>query len=252
MFDTAHQSQEQAARDFDPDRRIFTITLGDSQYCTIWKYRWEKTWGEFAVKLSVSPIGSKDGPCYTPAILKGHTRQLLFVERIDIAVLDSDCGHTLDEIAAAVEHAGLEALVHATHSHLTTRCEISCKDFDERGGVGGQGIASYMREKKSYLSRVVDGAMIAGKPRSLDFKSMKLALTPRVCSIFPVPGLADRLTNLGAFTEAQSIFMRWLALAPRRARNRKSPLLIGFCCGLQRTRRGSRSYRRSRPGGQIS
>jgi Protein of unknown function (DUF3987) len=219
MFDTAHQSQEVAARDFDPDRRIFTITLGDSQYCTIWKYRWEKTWGEFAVKLSASPIGSKDGPCYTPAILKGHTRQLLFVERIDIAVLDSDCGHTLDEIAAAVEHAGLEALIHATHSHLTTRCEISCKDFDEWVGAGGQGIASYMRKKKSYLSRVVDGAIITGKTtkniagKTTEIYVVEHAPCPKFRILMPLlkPWRADEYESKAKAHDAWRCFVRGLA-----------------------------------------
>jgi hypothetical protein len=40
------------ARDFDIDRRLFAITIGDSKSCRIWKSRCELTWPELAEKLS--------------------------------------------------------------------------------------------------------------------------------------------------------------------------------------------------------
>jgi hypothetical protein len=56
------------------DRRLFAITLGDSKSCQIWKHRLGLTWNELVKKLSESPAGPKDGPAYTPAILKGIIR----------------------------------------------------------------------------------------------------------------------------------------------------------------------------------
>jgi hypothetical protein len=144
--------------EFMAARRIITITLGDSKSCQIWEPRWEKTFDEFAEKLSVAPRGRKDGPAYTPAILKGVARQLPFVERIDIAVLDSDAGYTLDEISYAVDKAGCEALIHSTHSHLTDRAEVSLASLDQCGGD----LEAVMRGK-GFLPRVVLGCQKIGK-----------------------------------------------------------------------------------------
>jgi len=69
-------------------------------------------------------------------------------------VLDSDAGHTLGEIAYAVEQAGYEALIHSTHSHLTDRAEVSLASLDQHGGDP----EAVMREK-GFLPRVVSGAL---------------------------------------------------------------------------------------------
>jgi len=143
---------------FDPARRIITITLGDSKACAIWKHRLAQTWNQLVEKLSKSPVGSKDGAAYTPAILKGHVRQLPFVERIDIVVLDSDCRHTLDEIAAAVRQAGFEAVIHSTHSHLTDRAEVSLASLDKHNGD-----AELVMRGKRVLPRLVSGCRKIGE-----------------------------------------------------------------------------------------
>jgi hypothetical protein len=181
MFDTAHQSQEEAARGFDPDRRIFTITLGDSKACAIWKHRLALTWNELAGNLSKSPPGLKDGPGYTPAILRGDARQLQFVERIDIVVLDSDAGHTLGEIAYAVEQAGYEALIHSTHSHLTDRAEVSLASLDQHGGDP----EAVMREK-GFLPRVVSGCHKIGETPDGKRTIIEHQPCPKYRIIFPL------------------------------------------------------------------
>src|ERR1700730_5234404 len=61
------QAQSGPCSEFDPARKLFTVTLGDSKSCQIWKHRLGLTWNELVKKLSESPAGPKDGPAYTPA-----------------------------------------------------------------------------------------------------------------------------------------------------------------------------------------
>ena len=136
------------------------ITLGRNKLDTDWTHQKRMSFAELAAKLSRSPPGAKDGPCFTPAIFSGSKRNLNQSVQIDIAPLDSDCGHTLDEIRAAVENAGLEAIVHSTYSHLTTGTQVSISAFKK---FGSDDVSAFLREKKSFLPRVTDGAKITGK-----------------------------------------------------------------------------------------
>src|ERR1700730_3108166 len=138
----------------------FRITLGGGKTQQVWNDQATVSFDDFAEELSQSPVGSKDGPCYTPAIFSGNKRNKQEAVEIGIAALDADCGHTLDEIVEALGKAGLEAIVHSTYSHMTTESEISCSDFDKWEAETGQDVAAYMREKRSYLPRVVEGAHV--------------------------------------------------------------------------------------------
>lgn len=129
------------------------VTLGRSKTEKEWRER--IPFSNLLPKLIVAPLGQKDGTCYTPAIFRGTKRNLLDADQIGFAVLDSDCGHTLHEIVAAIDAAGYEALIHSTHSHLITQTEISCIDFEK----SGLGVQAYM-VKKSFLPRVVRDAQI--------------------------------------------------------------------------------------------
>lgn len=138
------------------------ITLGRNKLDTDWTHQKRMSFAELAAKLSRSPPGAKDGPCFTPAIFSGSKRNLNQSVQIDIAPLDSDCGHTLDEIRAAVENAGLEAIIHSTYSHMTTETQVSVSAF-EKSGIDD--VSAFLRETKSFLPRVVEGARILGKSR---------------------------------------------------------------------------------------
>ena len=138
------------------------ITLGRNKLDTDWTHQKRMSFAELAAKLSRSPPGAKDGPCFTPAIFSGSKRNLNQSVQIDIAPLDSDCGHTLDEIRAAVENAGLEAIIHSTYSHMTTETQVSVSAF-EKSGIDD--VSAFLRETKSFLPRVVEGAKILGKSR---------------------------------------------------------------------------------------
>jgi hypothetical protein len=140
---------------------ITEITLGRSKTDTDWSRR--ATLDLFD-RLSKSPPGPKDGECFTPAVFRGSERHLTDADRIGVAMLDSDCGHELFEIAAAIDAAGYEALIHSTHSHLTNQTEISRRKFDGWKKDAGLGdVVVYMRKTKGYLPHIVKGAKIVGK-----------------------------------------------------------------------------------------
>lgn len=127
----------------------FKITLGLGKTQLVWDRQATVSFDDFAEDLSQSTVGPKDGTCYTPAIFSGNKRNKQ--EAVEI-------GHTLNEIVDALEKAGLAGFVHSTFSHRTTESEISCSDFDKWKAATGQDVAAYMREKRSYLLRVVEGA----------------------------------------------------------------------------------------------
>jgi hypothetical protein len=69
-----------------------TITLGDNKRHELWTHRVTTSFDNLAEKMAKSPFGPKDGPCFTPAVFAGESRNLNQSTQIDIAVLDSDCG----------------------------------------------------------------------------------------------------------------------------------------------------------------
>jgi hypothetical protein len=80
------------------------VTLGNSKTADAWNRRIPVN--DLLPRLMESPIGPKDGPCFTPAIFRGNRRTKSEADQIGVAILDSDCGHELYEIAAAIDVAG--------------------------------------------------------------------------------------------------------------------------------------------------
>jgi hypothetical protein len=96
------------------DRQI-TVTFGTGKMQKVWRDRRTMTFGAFIGELAHAEIGPKDGRCYVPAVFAGTARKMDFAERIEIAVLDSDCGHSRTEIAAAIQLKGSPALFIPRH-----------------------------------------------------------------------------------------------------------------------------------------
>src|SRR4029077_9627204 len=92
-------------------------TLGDGARYEIWNQR--RVLADLLPRFTQSPLGPKDGTCFTPAIFSGNRRNKMQAVEIGVVVLDSDCGHELHEITAALDAAGYEAIIHSTYSHLT-------------------------------------------------------------------------------------------------------------------------------------
>lgn len=108
--------------------KIIEITLGRS--CT--QAKWVKIeilpLEELVNKLTLSKVGEKDGPCYTPAIFKNGSRNKNEAEKIDMVALDVDNGTPLEEIKEKLKQKNLYAIVHSTHSHGKEETLVSKDD----------------------------------------------------------------------------------------------------------------------------
>ena len=137
------------------------LTFGRSRSEFRWTDRREMLFSDLAVLLSRVAVGPKDGTCYTPATFSGYARRMDQAQQIDIAVLDADCGHTLDEIASSVRERGWRSVIHSTHSHLSDSTLISAGAFERwRDSNPGKNEADYMIAKEGYLPRIVEAASI--------------------------------------------------------------------------------------------
>ncbi len=125
-------------------------------------------------KFAATPqVGPKDGTCIVPAAFSGTVRKMDQATAIHIAVLDSDSGQTLEEIAGTTRARGWTAIIHSTHSHLTAQSVVAARPADKwLADHPGQGIADYLATKNGLLPHVVAGARIVdekqdGKARNL-------------------------------------------------------------------------------------
>lgn len=151
VFDAAQHSPEPRIR----------LTFGRSRTEVKWADQRAITFDELANALASSSVGGKDGPCYTPAVFDGYARKMDKAAQIDVAVLDADCGHSFEEIAAAVRARGWRAIIHSTYSHLSDSTMVAAGAAEKwMADHPGAGIAGYMLEKKGYLPRVVRDARI--------------------------------------------------------------------------------------------
>jgi hypothetical protein len=139
----------------------FRFTFGRSRSEMRWTDQREMSFAQFADLLSTSPVGTKDGECYTPALFSGYVRRMDQASRIDVVVLDADSGHTLEEIRASLAAKGWRAIIHSTFSHLTDTSLIAAKPADKwLAENSGAPIGAYMVAKRGYLPRVMHGAAI--------------------------------------------------------------------------------------------
>lgn len=139
----------------------FWLTFGRSKTERNWNNKRSLTFAELAELVADAPVGGKDGTCYTPAVFRGKFRRMDDADRIDVVVLDADCGHTMQEIEAAVRAQGWRAIIHSTYSHLTDQT-ILAADAAEKwlAEDNGRTIAGYMASKRGYLPRVIQNATI--------------------------------------------------------------------------------------------
>jgi hypothetical protein len=115
----------ESLNDFAGFKGTIHATFSRSHVEVRWTDRREMSFAAFAEMLREPPVGQKTGSCYTPATFSGAARRMDQAEQIDMAVLDSDCGHTLQEIEAALRKAGWAAVVHSTYNHLNDQTAIA-------------------------------------------------------------------------------------------------------------------------------
>lgn len=144
------------------DKNLFNFTFGLSRETSRWTDVKAFNFEHLSSFLSKVPaVGKKDGRCYTPALFSGHVRTLQETTQIDVAVLDSDCGHELEQIRKAVVTKGWRTIVHSTYSHLTEETVIASSAYRKWCLENpNQSIEKYLLDKKGFLPNVVKGAHI--------------------------------------------------------------------------------------------
>ncbi|MFH5927380.1 hypothetical protein [Roseomonas xinghualingensis] len=142
--------------------RTYACTFG-TLISTEWTDQRSLTWPELAALLTHHEVGPKEGTCIVPATFTGKRRHKNDAARIDVVMLDSDAGYTLEQIRDAIADWGWAAVIASTHSHLTTRTKA-------RWGNWGKFLLSAKDPRrapaefllgKDYLPHVAEGARVA-------------------------------------------------------------------------------------------
>ena len=140
--------------------RLFTVTVGTGDTDRTWTDVRELSWSEICALLTDHQEGNKRGPCIVPARFRGQRRIQAEADEIGIAMLDADCGHDLDEIEAAIRAKGWAAVIHSTHSHLTTRTKANRARWEAFFAECPIAAEEYFLREKGYLAHVAQGARI--------------------------------------------------------------------------------------------
>jgi hypothetical protein len=143
----------------------YRFTVGHHLQKDDWSNIRSLNWSELAGLLTTHEVGPKAGTCIVPAVFSRGRRKKAEAVQIDVAMLDSDSGATLDEIQAAIATRGWAAAISSTHSHLTTRTAIKRSEWERfRHERGGQATAeAYLLQKKGFVPSVASGARLAAE-----------------------------------------------------------------------------------------
>jgi hypothetical protein len=140
----------------------FSFTYGRSHTQAAWDDTRHTSWPDLVELLTSHVPGAKEGSCLVPAVFTGSSRKKEEAAQIDVAFLDSDSGATLDQIVDALKARGWEAVVSSTHSHMSTRTEVSAKNWDRFFAKSPDADPrDFLIAEKGYLEAVADGASVA-------------------------------------------------------------------------------------------
>lgn len=141
----------------------YAFTFGIHNQTTPWTDVRSLTWPELASLLTSHSYGRKDGTCIVPAVFSGLQRKKVDAVQIDTAFLDSDAGHTREEIVAALDRLGIAAIVSSTHSHLTTLTSAKASHwnaFVAKFGDNERTATAYLEQEKGYRPEIAAGAKV--------------------------------------------------------------------------------------------
>ncbi len=142
--------------------RLYSFTFGDHPTQAIWPAARALTWPDLVALMTSHPVGPKTGSCIVPARFRGNARKKTEAQQIDVALLDSDVGHTLAELRQAVAAKGWRAVITSTHSHLTKTTSSKRGAWDKFLAAHGDpdtAPAAYLLTK-GYLPHITQGATV--------------------------------------------------------------------------------------------
>jgi P4 family phage/plasmid primase-like protien len=139
---------------------MFTVTFGHDSTDSVWTNVRSLSWSDLCAVLTNHREGGKRGPCIVPARFRGQNRKQAEADEIGIVMLDADCGHTLEEIATAIRAKGWAAVIHSTHSHMTTRTTVNRARWEAFQAECPIAAEDYFLRDKGYLPHVTAGATV--------------------------------------------------------------------------------------------
>jgi putative DNA primase/helicase len=146
------------------DVRHYRVTFGSSaSQKAPWSDVRSFAWPELCDLLTRHETGAKEGSCIVPAVCRAGRRKKLDAERIEIAMLDSDAGATLEQIATALSGLGWAAVVSSTHSHLGTLTIAKRGNWDRFRTAHPDlpnPAQAFLEAERSYLPGIADGARV--------------------------------------------------------------------------------------------
>lgn len=143
-------------------QRLYAFTFGEHQTQSVWTDVRSLAWAELVALMTTHTVGPKTGACIVPARFRGAARKKTEAQQIDVALLDSDVGHSLEGLIQAVAAKGWLAIITSTHSHLTTQSSSKRGAWDKFLAVHGDpdtAPADYLLAK-GYLRHVTQGAKV--------------------------------------------------------------------------------------------
>jgi P4 family phage/plasmid primase-like protien len=150
--------------------QVFRLTFGTADdQTTPWTDVRTLAWSDLCALLTRHQIGPKKGSCIVPARLRGKRRKKAYADCIEIAMLDSDAGTTLEEIAAAIRALGWAAIVSSTHSHLsvhTTATRLNWDRFKLAHGDKPDLAQAFLQAERSYLPGIAVGARLIAETKT--------------------------------------------------------------------------------------
>jgi len=192
------------SREPDAPERAFAVTFGSSlkQAPGSWNEQHELTWRELTEILTDHREGPKDGPCIVPATLRQPERKADNAREISLLALDSDSGHTLEEIKTKLEKHGYAAIIHSTHSHMLNITMVSRFERERFNGNGTAG--DYLIQKKRFLPGIAMDAMW-WIPVSDSCETIKHSSCPKYRIILPL----DRPWRASDYEDQEAANKAW-------------------------------------------
>lgn len=209
---TREQAEDWCQSAADPGARdVLRIraTFGTSDTQTApWQDVRTLTWPDLCALLTRHEVGPKPGPCIVPAVFRGGRRRMADAERIEIVMLDSDAGATLEQIEAALRARGWAAIISSSHSHLGTQTVAKRDRWDKFLQAHGNGpdlVQAFLEAERSYLPGIADGA------RLLTATEAEVVLEHQPCPKFRITLPLARPWNASDYPDQRRANAAWKA-----------------------------------------
>lgn len=131
---------------------LFKLTVARDKHFKRDIAEWSGSLDELRVVFRALDLrDDKDGRCYVAATLLDGKRNLKSVDEVHLLVFDIDGGQSESELLKIVSDADVAAILHSTHSHRTTKTQISTTHYEKWAKQSKQPLTPTTETLKDYL-----------------------------------------------------------------------------------------------------